>query len=125
MLFTGLDNIHLLSKVKNRQLMVVVDSRYYRYNRFYLTDEIYNYKIIVDDEIDSFYDGASFLRLNNTRFSTIDVDFDLALNSNCSSAWKAGWWFTNCFDYSVCSTCMILHGNSGVTHLQHASLMVK
>jgi hypothetical protein len=120
-----LDNIHLLTKVKDRQLMVVVNENSYRYNRFYLTDDIYNYKIIVDEEIDPFKDGTTFLRLNNTRFSTIDVDFDLALNSNCSSAWKAGWWFTNCLDYTVCSTCMLMHGNKGVTHLDYAALMIK
>lgn len=105
--------------------MVTLNNTSFRYNRFYLTDEIYNYKIIVDDEIDPFIDGASFLRLNNTRFSTFDVDFDLALNSNCSSAWKAGWWFTNCFDYSVCSTCMIMHGDKGVKNLEYSSLMIK
>ena len=114
-----------MTKDRPRQLMAIINDTVYKYNRFELTSEIYHYKIIIDDEIDKFADGASLLRLNNTRFSTIDVDFDLAVNSNCSSAWKAGWWFTDCFDYSACMTCMIMHGNQGVKNLVNAALLIK
>lgn len=123
--FLGLDNIHLLTKDDNKQLMAVVNNTQYKYRRFRIADEFYHYKLIISQEIDKFDEGSSFLRLNNTLFSTIDVDFDLAPNSNCSSGWNAGWWFTNCFDFSICSTCLAMHGQQGIKRLTYAALLIK
>ncbi len=121
----GLDYIHLLTTNKKTELSATIDTKTYIYKRFEVSNEAYHYKIVIDDEAGPMPHGTSLLRLNNTRFSTIDVDFDLALNSNCSSAWKAGWWFTNCFDYSICATCLIMHGSAGVTHLTFTEFKIK
>ena len=105
--------------------MAIVNETEYRYSNFQVLNEYYHYKFILGDELDKFIDGSSFLRLNNTLFSTIDVDYDLAANSNCSNGWKAGWWFTDCFDHSVCATCLIMHGNSGVKNLAYSVMLLK
>lgn len=123
--FLGLDNINLLTEVKPRQLMAIVNQTEYRLANFKVLNEYYHYKVIIEDEIDKFIDGSSFLRLNNSLFSTIDVDYDLAANSNCSSGWNAGWWFTDCFDHSVCMNCLIMHGNKGVKKLKYAVMLIK
>jgi hypothetical protein len=121
----GLEWIHLLTKNKPKQLLITLNDTSYRYNKFMLTDSSDHYKFIIDQELDTSLDDTSLLRLNNTRFSTVDIDFDLAQNSNCSSAWKGGWWFTDCFDNSICATCMIMHGNKGTKNLAYADLMIK
>ncbi len=123
--FLGLDNFNLLTKNKPRQLKIVLNETEYRIKNFKVLNEYYNYKLIVDNEIDKMPDDSSFLRLNNSLFSTIDVDFDLAVNSNCSSGWKAGWWFTDCFDKSTCLPCLIMHGSKGVKNLHYAAMFTK
>jgi len=123
--FLGLETIHLLTRSRKSQLLVTLNETSYRYNRFAVSGEFYHYKLVIDEEVDQMPDGTTMLRLNNSRFSAIDVDFDLALNSNCSSAWKGGWWFTDCFDHSLCLTCMISHGNKGIKKLTYSSLMIK
>ncbi len=123
--FLGLDNFNMLTSEKDRQLMIVLNETQYKIRHFKVLNEYFNYKLIVDKEIDRLPDDSSILRLNNTLFSTIDVDFDLAVNSNCSSGWKAGWWFTDCFDKSTCLTCLIMHGSKGVKKLHYAGMLLK
>lgn len=123
--WVGLDNMNLLTRDKERELMIIVNSTSFRYKNFKVLNEYYHYKFVVEDEIDKFIDGSSMLRLNNSLFSTPDVDFDLAVNSSCSAGWKAGWWFTDCFDHSLCMTCMIMHGNTGVKKLTYAVMLIK
>ena len=123
--FLGLEHFHALTKSKQRELKVVMNQSEYRYKNFRVLNEYFNYKLIVEEEIDTMPDECSFARLNNTLFSTIDVDFDLAINSNCSSGWKAGWWFTDCFDRSTCLTCLIAHGTKGVKKLNYAAMLIK
>lgn len=124
--FLGLDTISLLTTSgKERKLKIVLNDSEYQYSHFRVLNEYYNYKLIVDEELDRMPDQTSFLRLNNTLFSAIDVDFDLAVNSNCSSGWKAGWWFTDCFDKSTCLTCLIAHGVTGVKNLNYAGMLIK
>lgn len=117
--------MHALTMHKDRQLMAVVNNTQYKYNKFRIADEFHHYKFIISEEVDKFADGCTMLRLNNTFFSTIDVDYDLAPNSNCSSGWDGGWWFTNCFDFSVCVTCLAMHGNQGIRRLTYAALLIK
>lgn len=117
--------MNLLTREGNRQLIAVMNGTQYRYSNFKVLSEFYHYKLVIEDEIDKYMDGCSLLRLNNSLFSTIDVDYDLASNSNCSSGWKAGWWFTDCFDHSLCMTCLIMHGNSGVKNLDNAAFLIK
>ena len=123
--FLGLDSINLLTRDKERELMTIINGTAFRYKNFKVLNEYFHYKLTIEDEIDKFIDGSSMLRLNNTLFSTIDVDYDLAVNSNCSSGWKAGWWFTDCFDHSLCMTCLIMHGNKGVKNLAYAAMLIK
>jgi hypothetical protein len=111
--------------IGGRELMMIVNSTMFRYKNFQVESEYAHYKLIVEDEIDKFIDGCTLLRLNNSLFSTVDIDFDLANNSSCSAGWKGGWWFTDCFDHSLCLTCMIMHGNSGVRKLNYAAMLVK
>jgi hypothetical protein len=106
-------------------MMAIFNSTPFVYKNFKVSNEYNHYKLTIEDEIDKFIDGSTLLRLNNSLFSTIDVDFDLAANSNCSSGWKAGWWFTDCFDHSSCMTCLIMHGNQGVKKLRHAAMLIK
>ncbi|CAF1043811.1 unnamed protein product [Brachionus calyciflorus] len=123
--FLGLENFHLLTKYKNRQLLAVMNDTSYRFGNFKVLSEFNHYKLIIDNEIDKFIDDSSLLLLNNSLFSTIDLDYDLAVNSNCSSGWKAGWWFTDCFDRSMCLTCLIMHGNAGVKRLFNSAFLIK
>lgn len=123
--FLGLENFHLLTKNKNRELMAVLNDTSYRIGYFKVLNEFNHFKLIIDNEIDKFPDESSLLLLNNSLFSTIDLDYDLAVNSNCSSGWKAGWWFTDCFDRSMCLTCLVMHGNSGVKRLYYSSFLIR
>jgi ficolin len=123
--FLGLDYIHAMTTVKPRQLMSILNNTEYKLGSFKVLNEYYHYKLIVDEEIDKYIDGTSLLRLNNSYFSTIDVDFDLANNSSCSKGWKAGWWFTDCFDHSICMPCLIMHGDNGVKNLNKAFMLIK
>jgi ficolin len=88
--FLGLNNIHILTKYKDRLLMAILNETQYKYSGFKVLGEYDHYKLILRDEIDKLIDGSSFLQLNNTYFSTIDVDYDLAANSNCSGGWNGG-----------------------------------
>ena len=121
----GLENIHLLTTTKERQLMLFVNESQYKVNGFKVLSEFYHFKLIVMEEIDKMAEGTTFLRLNNTLFSAVDVDFDLAANGNCSTGWKCGWWFTDCFDHSLCMTCMGMHGNKGIKRFTYSSMLIK
>jgi len=123
--FLGLDYISLLTTVKDRELMLVVDDRQYRVKNFKVLGEYQHYKLIVQEDIDKMPDGTTILRLNNTFFSALDVDFDLAANGNCSTGWKSGWWFTDCYDHSVCMTGMSMHSSVGVKKITYSSMLIK
>lgn len=123
--FLGLENFHLLTKDKNRELIAVLNDTNYRTGYFKVLNEFNHFKLVVDNQIDKFPDESSLMLLNNSLFSTLDLDFDLAVNSNCSSGWKAGWWFTDCFDRSMCLTCLVLHGNSGIKRLYYSSFLIR
>ncbi|RNA12284.1 angiopoietin-related 4-like [Brachionus plicatilis] len=123
--FLGLENFHLLTKQKSRELTAVLNDTNYRIGYFKVLNEFSHFKLIVDKEIDKFPDQSSLMLLNNSLFSTFDLDYDLAVNSNCSSGWKAGWWFTDCFDRSMCLTCLVMHGDSGVKRLYYSSFLIR
>lgn len=123
--FLGLEAINRLTRDKPRQLVAVLNETSYRYNRFQVLNEFHHYKLIIDEELDRMSDDATLLKLNNTLFSTLDLDFDMAANSNCSSGWHAGWWFTDCFDHTACMTCSYLHSNLGLRPLEYAALLIK
>lgn len=123
--FLGLDHISLLTGIKERQLMLVVNDTQYRVSNFKVLNEFYHYKLVVMDEIDKIPDGTSLLRLNNTLFSASDVDFDLAANGNCSAGWKCGWWFTDCYDHSICMTGLSMHSRVGVKKFTYSSMLIK
>lgn len=123
--FLGLDFINILTTVKDRQLMLVINDTQYRLDNFKVLNEFYHYKIVIMDEIDRMPDGTSLLRLNNTMFSTSDVDFDLAANGNCSTGYKCGWWFTDCYDQSICMTGMSMHSKVGVKKFTYSSMLIK
>jgi hypothetical protein len=123
--FLGLDNINALTSVKERQLMLFVNETQYKIGKFKVLGEFNHYKLIVDNEIDKMPDGCSFLRLNNTMFSALDVDFDLAANGNCSTGWKSGWWFTDCFDHSITMTAMSFHSDTGIFKFSYSAMLIK
>jgi len=123
--FLGLDRISLLTTIKDRELMLVVNDSQYRVRNFKVLGEFYHYKLVVQEDIDKMPDGTTILRLNNTFFSALDVDFDLAANGNCSTGWKAGWWFTDCYDHSVCMTGMSMHSSVGVKRFTYSSMLIK
>ena len=106
-------------------MMAIINQTEYKVANFQVLNEFYHYKVTMEDDIDKFMDGSSFLRMNNSYFSTHDVDFDLAQNSSCSKGWKAGWWFTDCFDHSICMPCLIMHGDSGTKKLSKAVMLIK
>jgi hypothetical protein len=124
-LLLGLDKINLLTSTKDRELMLFIDDLPYRVNGFKVLDSYNHYKLIVKNDIDNMPDGCSFTRLNNTYFSALDVDFDLAKNGNCSEGWNGGWWFTDCFDHSVCMTGLGMHHNKGVTKFTRSIMLIK
>lgn len=121
----GLDYISLLTTTRQRQMMAIINATEYKVANFQVLNEYYHYKIVMEDDIDKYIDGSSFLRMNNSYFSTRDVDFDLAQNSSCSAGWKAGWWFTDCFDHSICMPCLIMHGDAGTKQLSKAVMLIK
>ena len=121
----GLETISKLTSLKSRELVAILNSTQVRYSYFQVLNEFHHYKLIIDGELDRLPDDATLLKLNNTFFSTIDLDFDMAANSNCSSGWNAGWWFTDCFDHTVCMTCSYLHCNTGLKILDYAALLIK
>ena len=121
----GLDKMNTLTTVKDRQLMLLIDEAQFKYNGFRVLNEFYHYKLVVMSEVDHMPDGTTFLRLNNTFFSSSDIDYDLAPNGNCSLGWKSGWWFTDCFDHTVCMTCMALHSSKGIRRFNYASMLIK
>ena len=106
-------------------MMAIINQTEYKVANFQVLNEFYHYKVVMEDDIDKYIDGSSFLRMNNSYFSTIDVDFDLAHNSSCSKGWKAGWWFTDCFDHSICMPCLIMHGDAGTKQLNKAVMLIK
>lgn len=123
--FLGLDYISLLTNMQDRELMLVINDTQYRVNNFKVLGEFYHYKLVVMDDIDRMPDGTTMLRLNNTFFSASDVDFDQATNGNCSTGWKSGWWFTDCYDHSVCMTGMSMHSRVGVKKFTYSSMLIK
>jgi hypothetical protein len=106
-------------------MMAIINQTEYKVAKFQVLNEFYHYKVTMEDDIDKFIDGSTFLRMNNSYFSTLDVDFDLAQNSSCSKGWKAGWWFTDCFDHSICMPCLIMHGDHGTKQLTKAVMLIK
>lgn len=103
----------------------MLNNTQYRYDGFRVLNEFHHYKFIVNEEFDRLADDATLLKLNNTLFSTFDLDFDMAANSNCSSGWNAGWWFTDCFDHTACMTCSYVHSNAGLKTLEYAAFLIK
>jgi len=105
--------------------MFYIDDAQYKVHGFKVLDEYQNYKLIVMSEIDGMPDDCSFLRLNNSYFSTNDVDFDLAPDS-CSAHNKGeGWWFTNCYDLTVFMTGLKMHSRAGLTEFTHGFMLIK
>ena len=105
--------------------MLMIDENQYKVNGFKVLNEFNHFKLVVKNDIDQMPDDTSFIRMNNTFFSSSDVDYDLAQNGNCSTGWKAGWWFTDCFDRTVCMTCMAYHSNKGIIKFKQAIMLVK
>ena len=124
-MLSGLDNINLLTTIKDRELMLIINSTSFRVAGFRVLDERAHYKLIVREDIDKMPHGITMKRLNNTFFSTSDVDFDQAAAGKCSVGWKAGWWFTDCFDHSVCMTCLVMHGRKDVLKFVTSTMLIK
>lgn len=123
--FLGLDKIHLMTITKVRDMMFFVDDAPYKVHDFRVTNQQDHYKLVVMKDIDEMPHSCSFTKLNNTYFSALDVDFDLALNGNCSEAWDGGWWYTNCFDASVCMTGLGMHNSVGVHRFEYSVMLIK
>ncbi len=119
-----MDRIHLLTLTKKRDMMFIIDKDQYQVHDFRVLGPDDHYKLVVMQDIDVMPHDASFTKLNNTYFSAGDVDFDLA-EGKCSEAWDGGWWFTNCFDKSVCMTGRGLHNSVGVTKFTYSMMLIK
>ena len=115
----------MMTSVKKRDMMFFIDDSTFKVSGFKVWDKYNHYKLTVEDEYDQMPNDASFLRLNNTRFSAKDVDFDLAVNGRCFDAWEGGWWFTDCFDKTVCLTGLGVHDISGITKFSRALMLIK
>ena len=113
-----------MTTTKKRDMMFILDDVQYQVHDFRVMGEDDHYKLVVMEDIDQMPHDASFTKLNNTYFSAADVDFDLA-EGKCSEAWDGGWWFTNCFDKSVCMTGRGLHNTAGVTKFKNSEMLIK
>lgn len=105
--------------------MLYVDDAQYKVHGFKVLDEYQDYKLIVMSEIDAMPNDCSFLRLNNTRFSTNDIDFDLAPDSCSLHSNGEGWWFTNCYDLSIVMTGLNMHSRAGLTKFTEGVMLIK
>ena len=106
-------------------MMFVIDGIGYKVHGFKVDNEYNHWKLTVESEIDKMTNDCSFLRLNNTRFTTHDIDFDMAPDGECAKTLNAGWWFTNCYDKSVVMTALHLHSKAGVTQFSKGLMMIK
>ena len=120
-----MDHIHMLTATKKRNMMFIIDSDTYEVEGFRVMGPDEHYKLIVMSDIDMMPKNSKFSRLNETYFSTIDVDFDSAPNGDCAEAWDGGWWFTNCFDKSVCMTGRGVHNSVGVSKFTSSVMMIR
>ncbi|XP_071079410.1 uncharacterized protein [Haliotis cracherodii] len=102
----GNDNLHYFTNQKNYRLRVDLsdfkwESRYAEYDTFWTDDEEEGYRLHIGGY--SGTAGDSFLKHNNMKFSTKDVDNDLvnkelkAYDHNCAKRFHSGWWYYKCY----------------------------
>nr|XP_027233515.1 techylectin-5A-like [Penaeus vannamei] len=94
----GLDHIHALTSQSLSQIRFdLVDfegeSRWAKYDFFYVHDKSALYKL----EVDSYSGdaGDSFSYQKGARFTTKDRDHDWS-TVNCAETYKGAWWYTGC-----------------------------
>ncbi|XP_046576488.1 uncharacterized protein LOC124284451 [Haliotis rubra] len=102
----GNENLHYLTNQKNYLLRVDMDdfhwdSVYAEYDTFWTDNEEEGYRLHISGY--SGTAGDSFLKHNNMKFSTRDVDNDLvnkelkAFDHNCAKRFHSGWWYYKCY----------------------------
>ncbi|XP_063594760.1 techylectin-5A-like [Penaeus indicus] len=94
----GLDHIHALTSQSLSQIRFDLadfegESRWAKYDFFYVHDKSNSYKL----EVNSYSGdaGDSVTGHSGNRFSTKDRDHDLA-DLNCAQSYKGAWWYTKC-----------------------------
>jgi len=113
-----------LTQDKERDLLFFIDNVGYKVHGFKVDDEFHHFKLTIKSEIDPMPNECSLLRLNNTRFSAKNVDFDYAPGI-CSETLQAGWWFTNCYDFTVAMTALHAHDRYGIKKFKRAAMFIK
>ena len=105
--------------------MFYVDDAQYKVHGFKVLSDLQDYKLIVMSEIDEMPSDCSFMRLNNSRFSTNDKDFDGAPDSCSLHMNGEGWWFTNCYDMSIVMTGLHMHSKAGLTKFTQGVMLIR
>ncbi|GBN92218.1 Techylectin-like protein [Araneus ventricosus] len=73
------------------------ERRYALYDSFWIDDENHKYTLHIQDY--SGDAGDSMIKHHNNRnFTTKDQDNDTSERNNCGSIYKAGWWYSRCYD---------------------------
>ncbi|CAL1279261.1 unnamed protein product [Larinioides sclopetarius] len=98
----GNDNIFALTNqraysVRFDMMSYMGERRYAVYDSFWIDDEDHKYTLHIQDY--SGDAGDSMIKHhNNMNFTTKDKDNDTDEGHNCGLVFKAGWWFSNCYD---------------------------
>ncbi len=122
---SGLERINLLTEDKERDMLFFIDNVGYKVHGFKVDDEFHHFKLTIKSEIDRMPNECSLMRLNNTRFSAKNVDFDYAPVGVCSETLEAGWWYTNCYDLTVAMTALHAHDRSGIIKFRRGVMLIK
>lgn len=93
----GLDKIHELTKNKNQQLQIDLESYSgeqlsIKYNVFYIGDESNNYRLTIGEPDKQNLNYANSFTLHNGSYFVTKDKYDLY---NCAKKFEAGWWFVS------------------------------